>query len=157
VVLQLLAVVHRNLNNTAKEVGTLKQFLQISDDSLDVYRRLLEIFTQQQDWAGVRDAARKILAVNPLQIQPYRSLATAGEQLKDSSTTARALECLLEFQTTDVALTHYRIAKIKVDQKRLRDAKRHALQALEEAPRYRDALRLLLKIKTMNRGLQNQK
>lgn len=146
-VLRLLARVHQSLGELDEELKTLSAVDRSSDGELDVYNRIIELESQDKNWKAVCDAANRYLAINPLRIEPYRILANAGEQLKDFSVTSRALECLLEFDTTDIAATHYRIAKIRLAQNNLPDAKRHVLKALEEAPRYRDALTLLLKIK----------
>ena len=145
-VLRLLARIHQSLGEIDEELKTLSAIDQASDEQLEVYKRIIAIQSEKKDWQAVRDAANRILAINPLQVEPYRILATAGEQLNDFDTTSRALECLLEFGTTDIAATHYRIAKIRLAQKKLPAAKRHVLQSLEEAPRYRDALELLLEI-----------
>lgn len=155
VILELLAQAYVGLGDEANELKTLHQFCLVGDDDLDVYRRLVTIYSEKEEWDKVLDATRRILAVNPLQIEPYRAMASAGEQLQDLDSTARALECLLQFETTDIALTHYRIARIRLAQDDLSNAKRHVLLALEEAPRYRDALRLLLEIKELEVSAQS--
>ena len=149
IVLELLAKTYAGQNNVEKEVETLERFLNVSDNDLAVYRRLAKIYQEKSDWKNLRLITEKMIAVNPLQSDAYRKLALAGENLKDFNVTSRALECLLEFDTTDIALTHYQIARIRLEQNRMDLAKRHVLMAVEEAPRYRDALRLLLKIKSM--------
>lgn len=148
VVLELLANSYLGMKNQEKEIETLEAFLVVSDNDLDVYRRLADIYRDDNKWAKLKSVTENIIAVNPLQAEPYRWLALAGEKLQDAKATSRALECLLEFETTDVALTHYRLAQIHVTQNDFELAKRHVLLAIEEAPRYRDALRLLIKIKS---------
>jgi uncharacterized protein HemY len=53
---------------------------------------------------------------------------------------------LLSLDPSDPEEAHFRVAKL-LRQTGEPGAKRHVLQALEEAPRYREALRLLLDIK----------
>jgi tetratricopeptide (TPR) repeat protein len=52
---------------------------------------------------------------------------------------------LLRLDPPDPAETHYRLARLLKKQNDP-EAKRQVLQALEEAPRYRDALRLLREV-----------
>ena len=152
VILDLLVAVYRGLKDEDSELKTLESYLAVGDDHLDAYRRLAEIYQGRADWEKVRGIVERMLAVNPLRVEPYRWLATAGENLQDEGVTSRALECLLEFETTDLAQTHYRIAKIKLRQNQISAAKRHVLLALEEAPRFRDALKLLIKIRAEEGG-----
>ena len=65
--------------------------------------------------------------------------------MKDTSETLTALEALLLMEPDDPAELHFRLAKLLHQQADPR-AKSHVLQALEAAPRYRDAQKLLLKI-----------
>ena len=146
VVLELLVTVYAGQGQPEKERETIRRLLHVSDDTFELYRRLAELSREKRDWPGVKDAAERMLAVNPLQREPHRLLAEAGEKMGDFRTTSRSLECLLEFSTTDVALTRYRLAKMNWEQKNRKQAKRHVLLALEEAPRYREALSLLLEI-----------
>lgn len=148
-VLKLLARAHQNLGDTEAEIKSLLQIFEVSDDDLEACKRLIELQVERKDWDDVRLATRYFLSINPLQVEPHRVLAEAGEALNDAATTVRALECLLEFETTDLASAHYRIARIKLDLGEKASARRHVLQSLEEAPRYRDALEMLLKINSL--------
>jgi tetratricopeptide (TPR) repeat protein len=80
--------------------------------------------------------------VNPLVATPYRYLATASEQLADTRTAIGAYEKLLLLDPADPAEIHFRLAS-SLRKENDPAAKRHVLQALEEAPRFRDAHRLL--------------
>jgi len=83
--------------------------------------------------------------VNPLLLQPYRHLARADEELGKASAAIRANETLLLLDPPDPADVHFHLAKLMRQTGDAR-AKRQVLQALEEAPRFRDAQRLLLEI-----------
>jgi hypothetical protein len=54
---------------------------------------------------------------------------------------------LLLFDSTDAAETHFRLAQLLHDAGNRSAAKRHILHALEEAPRFLAAHRLLLELK----------
>jgi len=77
---------------------------------------------------------------------PYRSLARASEAGGQTRTAIDGYETMLLLDPPDPAEAHYRLARLfheAGDPK----AKRHVLQALEDAPRFRDAQRLLLEIR----------
>jgi tetratricopeptide (TPR) repeat protein len=87
-----------------------------------------------------------MLAVNPLVAAPHRYLAQAAEKLGRRDEAIGAYKALLFFDTTDSAETHFRLAQLLGDAGNRAAAKRHVLQALEEAPRFLAAHRLLLEL-----------
>src|SRR5256885_10185295 len=102
---------------------------------------------------SVAENAERYLAVNPLIAVPYRYLLQASELTGNSSQAIEACRALLELDPPDPAETHYKMAKLLYVQGEPA-ARRHVLQALEEAPRYRDALTLLLEINSHNSSPQ---
>jgi Tfp pilus assembly protein PilF len=74
------------------------------------------------------------------------ALAEAGEQLPEPLLVARAMTALAQLDPVDPAAIDFRMAKALVQLSQLELAKHHVLRALSEAPRYRDAHRLLLEI-----------
>ena len=94
--------------------------------------------------------AERFLAVNPLLPQPYRLLARASEQLGRSAPGIRSYEKLLLMDPPDPADVHYQLARLLHQKGDSAPAKRQVLQALEEAPRYPNALKLLLEIEGTN-------
>jgi tetratricopeptide (TPR) repeat protein len=106
---------------------------------------LIELAALDEDWDVVRKTAEKYLAVNPLVPQPYRYLAKASEALEEPAAAIQAYRTMLLLDPPDPAEVHYRLARL-LFQSGDPAAKRHVLKALEEAPRYRDAHKLLLQI-----------
>jgi tetratricopeptide (TPR) repeat protein len=141
----LLATVHRNLNETAAERAALEKWAALEADALDAYSRLMELAATANDWLAVAQNAERTLAVNPLGPQPYRALATASEALGETSRAINAYEKLLLLDPPDPADVHFKLAKL-LKTEHASNAKRHALQALEEAPRFRAAHQLLLEL-----------
>ena len=95
------------------------------------------------------------MAIKPLIPQPHEALAKAAEHLGDQEQAILALRSLLALDPPDVADVHYRLARQLESEQELDDSRRHVLMALEQAPRYRDALTLLLEIKAQEQA-QNQ-
>ncbi len=141
----MLARVHRELGETNAERQVLAQFAEKDNEALDAYLRLMQISATEQDWPTVILNAQRYLAVNPLTAPPYQLLATASEKHGDDSTAIQAYRSLLALDPPDPAEVHYKLAQLL---RRAHDsaARRHVLQALEEAPRFREALKFLVEI-----------
>ena len=142
---ELLAEAHRRLGETNEERTILSDLASRDADSLDAYMRLMELNAARADWAGVATNAERYLAVNPLVPQPYGFLAEADETLGRRDEAIRASQTLARLDPADPAGVQFRLARL-LHAGHEPAAKRHALMALEEAPRFRDAQKLLLKI-----------
>ncbi len=141
----MLALAYRNLGETNKERATLGMFAKLDDEAPNSYLRLMELGAAAGDWQAVAENASRYLAVNPLVPQPYRYLAQASEKTSDNQTGIGAWRAILELDPPDPAEAHFRLAEL-LHRVGDQSARRHVLQALEEAPRYPEALRLLLEI-----------
>jgi hypothetical protein len=75
-----------------------------------------------------------------------RHLARAAEYNGNDAVAIRALRAMLVVSPFDQVDSHYRLACLLQRTGDLVTAKRHILQALEEAPRFRDGHRKLLEI-----------
>jgi tetratricopeptide (TPR) repeat protein len=146
----ILAAAYRGLGDVEGEREALEQLAARDDSAVDAYMRLMELAEAKQDWEAVFKNADRMLAVNPLTAGPHRSLARAAEKLGRRDEAIRACQALLQFDTTDIAETHYRLASLLRDDGQPEVARRHVLMALEEAPRYREAHKLLLELNDAN-------
>jgi len=145
----MLATVHRGLHETTAEKAALEKWAAQEADALDAYSRLMELAEEAKEWKAVTHNAERFLAVNPLLPLPYRYLATASAELGETQPAIGAYEKLLLLDPADPADIHFHLAGLM----RMNNdpaAKRHVLQALEEAPRFRDAHRLLLELAQAN-------
>jgi tetratricopeptide (TPR) repeat protein len=145
-----LVATYRAVGDTRGELDVLRQWCAVDDEAPDAYIRVMELAAAENEWPTVLRNAERYLAVNPLVAPPYRYLAQASTELADVSTAIVALRTLLQLDVPDRADVHYQLAQLLHGRGDLVDAKRHALLALEETPRYRAALSLLL---TMSRTL----
>lgn len=144
-----LAELQHQLGDTAGECESLKRLVEIDDDAATALLRLIEINIDQQEWAQIQDHAQRLIAIKPLIPQPYTALAKAAEHRADHTAAIGALQALLKLPPVDRADVHYRLAVQLQQQGDMHQARRHVLQALEEAPRYRAALRLLLELQSV--------
>lgn len=117
----------------------------ISSDAAYAYWRLVEIATEKEDWRQVLKYGEKSMAVNPMPAQLYWQLGRAAEELGRDEQAIQSYRRLLLLDPADPAEVNYRLGRLLLD-KDPAGAKRHVLLALAEAPRFRQAHRLLLKI-----------
>ncbi|MDA0807866.1 MAG: peptidase MA family metallohydrolase [Planctomycetota bacterium] len=141
-----LASVYQKLDRPTDERKTLEQFASISADAVPANLRLIELQTEASDWAALDQTTARLFAIDPLLEQPHSTRAIVAEKRNQPAVAARAFERLLLLEPDDPADIHYRFAKSLAAQGQYTEAKRQTLMALEEAPRFRDAHRLLLEL-----------
>jgi tetratricopeptide (TPR) repeat protein len=141
-----LAKVLRALGETEAERAMLTTWCALDDEAIEGYTRLMEIAAEAKDWPTVTRNAERYLAVNPLVAPPWRFLAQAAAASGDTAAGVAAWRTLIRLDPPDPAEAHFQLAKLLKEQGHLAEARRHVLLALEEAPRYREALRLLLEL-----------
>jgi tetratricopeptide (TPR) repeat protein len=142
---QLLAEVHRHLGETDREQQVLDKLATMSTDAIHVYGRLLEIAMEKESWQDVVRYGRKYMAVYPLLTKLYWQLGRAGEALGHNEEAVESYRRLLLLEPADPVDINYRLGRL-LQHSNPSEAKRHVLMALAEAPRFREAHRLLLTI-----------
>ncbi len=142
----LVAALHA-LGDTAAERAALKQWVEVDDESPDAYLRLMELAALEADWPTVERNVERYLAVNPLVAPPYRYLARASAATGNDSNAVVAWRTLLQLDAPDPADAHFQLAQVLRRRGETAEARQHVLLALEETPRYREALRLLQELK----------
>jgi tetratricopeptide (TPR) repeat protein len=141
----MLAAAYRGLGDTNAEREVLERFAKQDDEAKDAYLRLAEINAWGGDWKSVSENVWRCLAVDPLSVTPYQLLAQASKKTGDNNQSILANSALLQLDPPNPAEVHFELAEA-LHRAGNPAAKRQVLQALEEAPRYRAALKLLLEI-----------
>lgn len=141
----MMARAHRELGETKEEEAMLGKVVELCADAADAAARLMEIAAARKDWKTVLANAAHFNAVNPLAPTPHRFAAEAAEALGDKPAAIASYKALLALDPLDPAEMHFRLALL-LHATGKPEAKRHVLLALEEAPRFRPALELLLEI-----------
>jgi len=142
----LLARVYREIGQNQREQTVLVKLAELSADNVGAFGRLTELATENGDWELTRKYALRWLAVNPLHPEPHRRAAQAAERLSDLPLAIASYRALLRLDPVDAAEIHLGLARGLEQTGELAAAKRHALLALEETPRFRAAQRRLLEI-----------
>lgn len=145
-----LAQVHRKLGDPAQERRVLERLAETSSDHQESFLRLVELTSQAGDWPAAALQAERVLAVKPMTALAHRSLGRAHEERAGADKAAAdaavvAYRNLLRLEPPDPADVNLRLARL-LRKRDPRGARRHVLDALAEAPRFRDAHRLLLEL-----------
>src|SRR5262249_31190607 len=111
-------------------------------DSLPAMSRLLEIAQGTKDYAGMVRWGEASLAIHPMGVTAWRALLDAHEQRHENAAGVEAGPARLALDPPAVAPIPHRVAKMLASTDPA-TARRHVLQALEEAPRFRAAYELL--------------
>jgi len=142
----LLGLLYNKTGDKAKEADALSKLASLNDRALEAYQRLIELETENENWSTVHENAERYLSVQPMIPFGHEQLVKSAEELNKPADLARSLTALLEMDPVDPAALHYRISQAHDKSGETEKATRHVLMALEYAPRYRDAQRMLLKL-----------
>ena len=141
----MLARAHRELGQAEDELSVLEQWATIEDAATKLYGRLMEIHAEREDWTAVDRLAKRFFSANPLSPIGHRFMALTAQQTGRRADTIRPLKRLLLLDPADPVDLHFRLATALADPSP-DEAKRHVLQALEDAPRFRAAQKLLTRL-----------
>ncbi len=141
----MLARAHRELGQAEDELAVLEQWATIEDAATKLYERLMEIHAERENWSAVDRLARRFFSANPLSPIGHRFMALTAQQTGRRADTIRPLERLLLLDPADPVDLHFRLATALAATAPDR-ARRHVLQALEDAPRFRAAQKLLIRL-----------
>ncbi|MEM9479804.1 MAG: tetratricopeptide repeat protein [Verrucomicrobiota bacterium] len=140
-----LAKAFRNLEDHEAERDVLEQWAARDADADAAFLRLIELGLEEKDWALVQKNAQRQLALNPLLRDPHRALGIAAQEQGNAKDAIVAFDSLLALDPVNPADAHFRLAQLHRESDLAR-SKRHVLHAIEEAPRFRSAHRLLLEL-----------
>lgn len=142
---RLLAEVYNRRSQPELEMQILTEHLRYSADDIEAALRLQELCEQQKQQERVIDLGRTIFAIDPFQPLALTRTSSAAETLGRIDEAVSALTSLLQIQKDDAARLHFRIARL-LKESDPESARRHVLLSLAQAPRYRDAHKLLLEL-----------
>lgn len=140
-----LAEIHRALGEKDQELAILRKIAARDAEAIDVYVRLMELEAERGGWKETLENAYRARAVNPLILPPNQKQFAALQKLDRGEEAILAGERLLRLNPPDPTGVHFDLATLMAD-KAPDAAREHVLQALEEAPRFRAAQQLLLKL-----------
>jgi tetratricopeptide (TPR) repeat protein len=141
-----LAAAYRGMEDAAKEYEALRNLEKFSPAPRSGLLRLIEIDSKRNEWESVAKWVDRMQGIQPMRSDTQTPRALAAEKTLDNNVAIRALEALATMDPVDPANIYYRLANALYRSGDLPRAKRYCLMALEEAPRYSEALKLLLQL-----------
>ena len=142
----LLAQAEEHLGHRSAAIETLTTYWRVGGRSPQTLTRLADWLDDAGDDEASLAVRRSLALVSPLAVENRTRL---GNDLLAAN---KPLEALVEYTAAhslkphDAADVHYRLARAYHRLNEVEDARRHVLLALEIAPRFADALSLLLEI-----------
>ncbi|HSM35950.1 MAG TPA: tetratricopeptide repeat protein [Longimicrobiales bacterium] len=140
----LLARLHREAGDSDAERAALEAWVAVDEDAYDALIRLAEVQASAGAPAEAARTLRRAIWIYPFEPQLHERTAALLEAAGDAHAAARERRAVLALDPPDEAGAWYRLAAALVaagDRDGARDA---VLRALEVAPRYEEALDLLL-------------
>ncbi len=142
----LLSGVYEAEGRIDEWIDILKQRRKMSPQSSDSGLKLAQLMMQREDREAAVGILEDLMFVNPLNPELHQTLGDAYLQTGSAEKALREFLVLLELGPTDVAGTQYRIASALALDGQNDLARRHVLLALEIAPSFEEAQRLLLRL-----------
>ncbi len=142
----LLAAIYRGSERIDDERKELVAIEQRSSDCIDALSRLIEIDLQRDDHKATLEWCNRILEIDPMRSSVHEYRSAAAEKVDRPVEAIDSLKAMIALEPIDRAVVHFRLAKSLLAVEQKKEAKQHVLYALEESPRYREALALLLQL-----------
>ena len=139
---QLKADALSKLGRKDEELQMLRHIAEHETGAMPVFLRLLEDDAVRQDWPALQANARRAIALNPFLRTPQLALAEAAEAQKQTEEAVQAYRRLLHLDPATAAKTHFKLAQLLHPTDAI-EARKHLLDSLAMAPRFREGHALL--------------
>jgi tetratricopeptide (TPR) repeat protein len=137
------AAAHRAMGQPKEEAAALRELARRSPEALNSYLRLIELDLKAGNWQALLLHSSQAIAINPFLEQAHWARGRAWEGLNENEKAVASYQRMLDLNPVNPAEVNLRLAHTLQPSNPLQ-AKRHVLDALADAPRYRDARKLLL-------------
>lgn len=139
---QVKATALRQLQRLAEEEAVLRQVAEHETGAMATFLRLIELDLPRKNWPQVRLHAQRALALNPFLRVPQQALAESAEATGFPAEAVKAWQRVLLLAPDRAASIHFHLARLlrETDEPQ---ARRHLLDCLALAPRFREAHALL--------------
>ena len=143
------AAIYRQMGNTTALHQTLSKIVELDPHSSEPRTNLLALDRNSKNWQAVAKHTKALLEIQPMQASTLEMLAQASEETQQPQDVIASLQALSHLDPLDPAQLQYRLALAhhRLGQQP-HQAMRHCLMALEESPRYAEALQLLLQLQS---------
>ncbi len=146
---EMKAAAHRALEQPKQEAAALRELVWRSAEALPAKLRLIDIDLESQQWQQVIDHSKRVLAINPFLKPAHWSRGQAWDGLGEKEKAVASYKRLLKLKPANPAEVNYQLAR-SLQHSDPGQAKYRVLDALADAPRYKDARVLLLELAENN-------
>jgi tetratricopeptide (TPR) repeat protein len=147
---EALANVHIKNKEPLKAIEQLQKYSDIGGRKPAVLKKLADLQTQENQKAAAAKTLHRINYIYPNDEELHRKLAALYIELGNKSGAVREYEALVGMKPQDQAGARFGLATAYKAVNRIDDAKDQVLLALEAAPGYRPAQKLLLELNRTN-------
>ena len=144
--LALLAGLAEERGDTDAALGQLDAVVKESHTAIDSARKLMTLGRQANQLTRARAGAERVLTLDPFDGAAHAEVGRAALAAGDIPAAIVALERGLTLRPADIVTQHTDLAEAYLRAGRPDDARKHAILALEQAPRFERAQELLLQI-----------
>ena len=144
--LALLAGLSQERGDVDAALEQLDDVVRESNTAIDSARKLMTLGRQANQPARARNGAERVLTLDPFDGTAHAEVGRAALAAGDIPAAIAALERGLALRPADVVTQHTDLAEAYLRGGRPDDARKHAILALEQAPRFERAQELLLQI-----------
>lgn len=139
------AAAHRAMGQPKEEAAALRELARRSPEALNSYLRLIELDLNAGNWQPLLIHSSQAIAINPFLKQAHWARGRAWQGLNEDEKAVASYQRTLDLKPANPAEVNLRLAHSLQPSNPLQ-AKHHVLDALADAPRYRDAQKLLLEM-----------
>lgn len=143
---ELLAAAYLARGDEAAARDELQRYARAGGRDPALLRRLVELELKAGRTAEAIVALRRWLYVDPMNEEVHRRLGDLLLEQGEAEEAMREYRAVLALRPADVAAAHYALARACRAAGRIDEAREHVLAALEAAPGYRPAQKLLLEL-----------
>ncbi len=142
----LLVQLYLDSERPADAEQTLEAMLAINGEALNERLQLASLRRQRNDLEGTAEMLEAANEINPFKLEVHTELAEIYAELNRWPESARQRRSVLALQPADMAEAHYLLAHALQQAGEIDSAREQVVYALEIAPNYAEAQRLLLAI-----------
>jgi tetratricopeptide (TPR) repeat protein len=144
--LALLAGLAQDRGDVDAALEQLETAVKTSHTAIESARKLMTLGRQANQLARARTGAERVLTLDPFDGGAHAEVGRAALAVGDIPAAITALERGLTLRPADIVTQHTDLAEAYLRAGRADDARKHAILALEQAPRFERAQELLLQI-----------
>ena len=143
---ELLAEAWLARNDKAAARGELERYQRAGGRDVGLLKKLAALELETGRGKEAAEVLSRMLEVDPLDEESHRLLGNLRLEMGDAEGAIREYRAALALNPNDVAAAHFNLARAYHAAQRVEEAKEHVLAALELAPGYRPAQKLLLEL-----------